>query len=89
MEKFNELTTNILSGNLNESKQAFKQILAEKVTRRLDEKKKSHYDKDLDADRDGKLTKKDCCSEEVELDEVSSDLYNLFSKKTLIRSVWG
>lgn len=40
MEKFNQLTTNILSGNLNESKQAFKQILAEKITRRLDEKKK-------------------------------------------------
>lgn len=81
MKTLKDLTSNILSGNLTESGQSFKKVLAEKVASRLYEKKKGRYDKDLDKNKNGKLDKDDfkilrgeknhCCSEEVgELDEV-------------------
>ena len=92
MKTLKDLTSNILSGNLTESGQSFKEVLAEKVASRLYEKKKGRYDKDLDKNKNGKLDKDDfkilrgekdhCCSEEVEgLEELDKKTLGSYVKK--------
>lgn len=53
------LIENIISGKLTESNNNFKTTLSEKISQKLDEKRKGRYDKDLDANKNGKLDSDD------------------------------
>jgi hypothetical protein len=67
MSSIKQMLESVFSGNLTESKDAFKNILSEKIASKLKEKKKTvhstcseeaveeRYDADLDANKNGKL----------------------------------